>query len=161
MRRYRNDIKLSTEEQEFVDNILNKIGSPSSRKSELVKVIHDKYIELVLDADNKRYEQSRKKYKTKLQRNIARGEEFKKILKPGMVIICEGTRDRKGYRLVLALEDERIIARKIDRVWQSKSEWQLEPYITDHGYEKIKCILDDNPYIDGNKIIFKIYNVKN
>jgi hypothetical protein len=78
-----------------------------------------------------------------------------------MVIICEGTRDRHGYRLILALEKNRVVARKIHfNKWSNPKFWELDLYITDHGYEKVKCILDDSPVIDGTKITFKNSKVK-
>lgn len=95
--------------------------------------------------DEQQYELNKKKYEEEKKRKQIRGEQMKKIVKPGMFVQCEGTRDGLGLREVLEVGEHRITARKITRSWNKNSgkKWARDTYITTHEWNKIVRIVDN------------------
>lgn len=87
-----------------------------------------------------KYDKNRERYRQSVIKKNLRGEKFKEILKPGMIIKVEGTKDRTGYREILRLDDYRIECRKL-LYSRKRSAFIRESYITTHMYSKVSKII--------------------
>jgi hypothetical protein len=97
------------------------------------------------------YEQNHQSYLNKIQKDKNRGETMKDLVKPGMIVKCNGTNDRVGLREVLEVNEFGIIARKIVKriKWDLKKEdpnriyYERDSYITNHRWDKVASIVED------------------
>lgn len=94
----------------------------------------------------KQYKNNRSSYLRKKERNKQRGEEMKKVVKPGMIVLCEGTRDPFGIREVIEVKKDGIVGRKIIKVWKGKRPqsghlFVRDEYITTNQWDKIVKII--------------------
>ncbi len=83
----------------------------------------------------KQQEMARKKR----ERQDSVGQEMKKIVKPGMVVKCRGTKDGQGIREVMEVNEYGIIARKVT---MEMREYFRDSYITEHYWNKVMKVLD-------------------
>jgi len=79
--------------------------------------------------------------KKQIEKQNEVGEEMKKVVKPGMIVICRGTKDGIGLREVLEVDDYGINARKISH--HMRGHWYRDNYITTHRWNKVRAIRDD------------------
>ena len=95
--------------------------------------------------ENAKYKKNKTAYQKSVEKKELRGEEMKEKVKPGMVVICEGTRDRVGLREVLSVGKNGIMARKISKERGIDGpRFIRQPYITDHAWMKVKRIVSGN-----------------
>jgi hypothetical protein len=91
----------------------------------------------------KSWEQKHQAYLNKIQKNQERGESMKALVKPGMIVKCEGTKDHQGVREVLEINEFGIVARKLERTRRlDMNRWGRSNYITTHNWDKISEILN-------------------
>lgn len=113
----------------FVEKIAREVGEETH--AEYQKESKEKYLKGKEARDHAK------------QKQIEEGERFKQIVKPGMIVKCRGTRDRYGIREVLEVSALGITARKIECRWNGGNPtYKKDSYITTHGWDKVKEILD-------------------
>lgn len=128
------------------EKVINYLVSLSSKeRNEILNAVQ----ELDYEKSRRSYEQNRKYYLNKKEKNRERGKKMKELVNPGMFVRCEGTKDRIGVREVLEINSLGIVARKISRRvdWQKSSNdpnkyyWIRDEYITTHSWDKIYEII--------------------
>ena len=87
------------------------------------------------------YLKNKERRQKQIEKQRQQGEEFKKIVKPGDIVVCRGTKDGLGLREVLEVRNGGITARKISR--SMRGYWYRDSYITEHYWEKIREIRND------------------
>lgn len=93
----------------------------------------------------------KERYEKQKQVKYDRGQEFKKIVKPGDVVRVEGTKDNIGAREVIETSERGITARKLKKSFNKipstelrKGDriWVRDVYMTTHQWDKVAEILD-------------------
>lgn len=151
-----NLVSLTDTEKNKTAQILEILGTPSNSADKILKQVNEIYLRNKVDEDIKKYKRNQELYKKKVERNIIRGEEFKKKLKVGMLVKFEGTNDRSGLRLIERLENSSIVGRKVvvRQLRNKPTEFILDDIITFNGYEKVVNIVSEKPKIKNNRVIF-------
>lgn len=88
-----------------------------------------------------KFQQTRLKYLKKKKSMLARGEDFKKVLKVGDVIKVTGARDTNNpFREIISLNETKLFCIKL-KYDRKNDVFRRQSYLTDHGYEKVLSII--------------------
>ena len=115
-----------------------------------IKMIERKNIleeanKLIREKEKTQFTKRQSSYQKSVEKKELRGKEMAKKVIPGMIVICEGTKDRFGLREVLEVSESGIVARKIKKHRGiSGPKFIRAPYITDHMWMKVKRIVSGN-----------------
>ncbi len=86
------------------------------------------------------------------ERNLKNGQEIKALTKPGDILKVRGTNDGRGYRLVVKIEDYKVICQKLSWKFQLKK-FKKENYMTTHGWDKVFDILHTKEEVKNKELI--------
>jgi len=91
---------------------------------------------------------NREKYKKDKIEKEKRGKNFSKIITPGDIVKCEGTRDTGGYRLVLdthswGFTGQRLLYKKSKSLEFPKPVFGRDAVITSHFWNKVTKIIEN------------------
>lgn len=134
--------------KEVIKELMRKHGAYAVRKA--CREASDEIWQEEKPKREAEYKKGRERAARAKERRIAKGEEFKELVKVGMVVKMRGTRDRNGYREVLKVSDSGLELRKLSSIrvkdrnhprW-GKSVLQREMYITTQGWDKVVTIIE-------------------
>ena len=128
------DLVMKAQVLQYFNNI------PYTNRKGVIQTAYERAQDINREITHNKYMSNKKKYEEQKKRNEEKGEKFKEEVQVGDIIKVAGTKDGKGFRLVLKKSDYDVECRKLYWDWKNKV-YKPETYITTHYWDKVRKIL--------------------